>query len=216
VIINLVEDDKNIATILKTYLEKEKYTVFHFSSEKEALKHITPAPNLWILDVMLEDQLSGFHIYQAIKLQALAPTIFLSARDQEYDRIMGLEQGADDYITKPFSPRELVLKVNRLMARVYPKITELIIYGPYEINPQSRSVSLNGTPIELSAKEFELLIYLILHKGAALSRNDILDGVWEKNYFGSDRVVDDLLRRLRSRLPELKVSTVYGYGYRLE
>jgi len=215
-LIHLVEDDPNIAAILKTYLEKERYVVLHFSSEKEAMKHIVPAPQLWILDVMLENPMSGFRIYQAIKQQALVPTIFISARDQEYDRIMGLEQGADDYITKPFSPREVVLRVNKLMNRIYKPTQEVISYGPYTIDPLSRSVVSEGMNIELSTKEYDLLLYLLMRQKSALSRNDILDAVWEKNYFGSDRVVDDLMRRLRAHLPELKVITVYGYGYRLE
>jgi len=215
-LIHLVEDDPNIAAILKTYLEKERYVVLHFSSEKEAMKHIAPAPQLWILDVMLENPVSGFHIYQALKQQAPTPTIFISARDQEYDRIMGLEQGADDYITKPFSPREVVLRVNKLMNRIYPPQKEIISYGPYRVDPTSRSVLLDDQTIELSTKEYDLLLFLLMRQKSALSRNEILDAVWEKNYFGSDRVVDDLMRRLRAHLPALKVSTVYGYGYRLE
>lgn len=215
-LIHLVEDDINIASILKTYLENEKFTVIHYSSEKAAMQHITPAPHLWILDIMLEDALSGFHIFQAIKDKAPAPVIFLSARDQEYDKIMGLEQGADDYITKPFSPREVVLRVKRLLTRLYDKQPTVLSYGPYSVLPESRRVSTSHEEIILSTKEYDLLIFMLMHRKTALSRNDILSAVWEENYFGSDRVVDDLMRRLRARMPLLDVSTIYGYGYRLE
>jgi len=215
-LIYLVEDDSNIAAILRTYLEKEGYVVVHFPSEKDAMKNITPAPQLWLLDVMLENPLSGFRIYDAIKQQAPAPTIFLSARDQEYDRLMGLEQGADDYITKPFSPREVVLKVRKLLNRVYPSTQGVITYGIYTIDSRSRNVLSNDKNIPLSTKEYDLLLYLLMRRHSALSRDDILDAVWGKNYYGSDRVVDDLMRRLRAHLPELDIVTVYGYGYRLQ
>lgn len=215
-LIYLVEDDFNIASILKTYLENERYTVVHYSSERSALQHLSPAPHLWILDIMLEDALSGFHIAQAIKEKSPAPIIFLSARDQEYDKIMGLEQGADDYITKPFSPREVVLRVKRLFSRLYDKQPTLLQYGHYTITPEARRVMRDQEEIILSTKEYDLLVFMLMHRKTALSRNDILNAVWEENYFGSDRVVDDLMRRLRARMPELDVSTIYGYGYRLE
>lgn len=215
-LIHLVEDDINIASILKTYLENEKFTVVHYSSEKAAMQHLSPAPHLWILDIMLEDSLSGFHIFQAIKEKAPAPVIFLSARDQEYDKIMGLEQGADDYITKPFSPREVVLRVRRLLSRLYDKQPSTINYGVYSIAPDARRVMHGSEEIILSTKEYDLLMFMLMHRKTALSRNDILNAVWEENYFGSDRVVDDLMRRLRARMPDLEVSTIYGYGYRLE
>lgn len=215
-LIYLVEDDHNIASILKTYLENERYTVVHYSSEKAALQHLAPAPHLWILDIMLEDALSGFHIFQAIKETAPAPVIFLSARDQDYDKIMGLEQGADDYITKPFSPREVVLRVKRLFSRLYDKQATTLHYGHYTITPEARRVMHDHEEIILSTKEYDLLMFMLMHRKTALSRNDILNAVWEENYFGSDRVVDDLMRRLRARMPELDVSTIYGYGYRLE
>ncbi|MFW5913448.1 MAG: response regulator transcription factor [Bacillota bacterium] len=215
-VIYLVEDDVNIATILKSYLENEHYTVRHMESEAEAMKHVDYPPHLWILDIMLEKDTSGFRIYDAIKNTAPTPTIFISARDQDYDKVLGLEQGADDYITKPFSPREVVLRVKKLMNRIYGSKEETLTYKDYVITPDSRVVSKDNEKISLSTKEFDLLMYLIANRKMALSRDSILSAVWEENYFGSDRVVDDLVRRLRSRMPELDITTLYGYGYRLE
>lgn len=214
--IYLVEDDDNIATILKSYLENEHYSVLHMRSEAEALEKVDKPPHLWILDIMLEDDTSGFRIYDAIKNRAPTPTIFISARDKDYDKVLGLEQGADDYITKPFSPREVVLRVQKLMDRAYASQRKTVSYKDYEIEPDSRVVMKNGEQIALSTKEFDLLMYLIANRRMALSRDSILDAVWEENYFGSDRVVDDLVRRLRSRMPDLEITTLYGYGYRLE
>ncbi|MFP4078361.1 MAG: response regulator transcription factor [Candidatus Izemoplasmataceae bacterium] len=215
-VIYLVEDDINIATILKSYLENEHYTVRHIESEAEAMKYVDYPPHLWILDIMLEKDTSGFKIYDAIKNAAPTPTIFISARDQDYDKVLGLEQGADDYITKPFSPREVVLRVKKLMNRIYGSKEETLAYKDYIITPDSRVVSKNDEKISLSTKEFDLLMYLLANRKMALSRDSILSAVWEENYFGSDRVVDDLVRRLRSRMPDLDITTLYGYGYRLE
>ncbi|MFW5894314.1 MAG: response regulator transcription factor [Bacillota bacterium] len=215
-VIYLVEDDPNIATILKSYLENEHYTVKHMESEAEAMKHVESPPHLWILDIMLEKDTSGFKIYDAIKNAAPTPTIFISARDQDYDKVLGLEQGADDYITKPFSPREVVLRVKKLMNRIYDSKEESIQYKDYVIVPDSRVVTKDNEKLSLSTKEFDLLMYLITNRKMALSRDSILTAVWEENYFGSDRVVDDLVRRLRSRMPDLEITTLYGYGYRLE
>ncbi len=215
-IIYLVEDDENIAAILKSYLEKEHFTVHHIATEAEAMESVAAPPHLWILDIMLEHDTSGFKIYEAIKEKGPAPTIFISARDEDYDKVLGLEQGADDYITKPFSPREVVLRVKKIMNRVYKATNKTMTYKDYTILPRSRVVMRQNTHLTLSTKEFELLMYFLTNQQMALSRNNILNAVWDENYFGSDRVVDDLVRRLRSRMPNLEITTLYGYGYRLE
>ena len=138
----------------------------------------------------------------------------MSARDKEFDRIIGLEKGSDDYITKPFSPKELVLRVNNILRRVYKDDNRMLVDG-YEIDLDQRKVYLNGVEIELTTKEFDLLMLFSRNKQTAFSREQILARVWETNYFGSDRVVDDTLRRLRKKLPDLNIHTIYGYGYRL-
>ena len=142
------------------------------------------------------------------------PVIFMSARDQEFDRILGLEKGSDDYITKPFSPKELVLRVLNVMKRSYPDSKCIEVDG-YRIDEEKRIVMRGDKQIELTTKEFELMILFVEHRGIAFSREQILTQVWDDHYFGSDRVVDDTLRRLRKKCPDLNIHTIYGYGYRL-
>ena len=139
----------------------------------------------------------------------------MSARDKEFDRIIGLEKGSDDYITKPFSPKELVLRVNNIMRRTYKDETQKVMVDGYEIDETQRIVVENGVPIELTTKEFDLLMLFVNNRGTAFPRDQILENVWEENYFGSDRVVDDTLRRLRKKMPNLSIHTIYGFGYRL-
>ena len=171
--------------------------------------------HLWILDIMLKDK-SGFDLIDEVRAHNPdVPVIFMSARDKEFDRIIGLEKGSDDYITKPFSPKELVLRVNNVIRRTYRDEGMRIEVDGYEIDEQQRMVFAKDTQIELSTKEFELLMLFVNNRGTAFSREDILSRVWEENYYGSDRVVDDTLRRLRRKMPELSIRTIYGYGYRL-
>ena len=144
------------------------------------------------------------------------PIIFTSARDQDLDKILGLELGSDDYITKPYSPKELVLRVNNMIKRVYGNNSQkLINYNNYSIDTDKRKVTENDKEIKLTTLEFDLLLLFLNNKSKSFSRDEILDNVWGNNYFGSDRVVDDLVRRLRKKLPKLNLTAIYGYGYRL-
>ena len=138
----------------------------------------------------------------------------MSARDQEFDRIIGLEKGSDDYITKPFSPKELVLRVNNVLKRVYKEGFSILEIDGYVVDENQRKVFSNQLDLELTTKEFDLLILFVRNKGVAFSREQILNKVWETNYYGSDRVVDDTMRRLRKKCPNLTIATIYGYGYR--
>ncbi len=212
----VVEDEKDLNELVKRYLEKENYEVRSYLTYDQAAIHVGDDDvSLWILDIMLDDR-SGFDLIEAIKIQSPGvPVIFMSARDKEFDRIIGLEKGSDDYITKPFSPKELVLRVNNIMRRVYKdEITRINIDG-YEVDETQRKVFDNGDELELTTKEFDLLMLFIKNKGTAFSREQILTKVWETNYYGSDRVVDDTLRRLRRKMPNLSIHTIYGFGYRL-
>ena len=132
----------------------------------------------------------------------------------EFDRIIGLEKGSDDYITKPFSPKELVLRVNNIIKRVYKDDNKIMVDG-YEIDSNQRTVHFEGKQIDLTTKEFDLLMMFVNNRGKAFPREKILEQVWEENYFGSDRVVDDTLRRLRKKMPNLSIKTIYGFGYKL-
>ena len=212
----VVEDEKDLNELVKRYLEKENYEVRSYLTYDQAAMHVGDEDvSLWILDIMLDDR-SGFDLIEAIKIQSTGvPVIFMSARDKEFDRIIGLEKGSDDYITKPFSPKELVLRVNNIMRRVYKdEIMRMNVDG-YEVDEMQRKVFDSGNELELTTKEFELLMLFIKNKGTAFSREQILTKVWETNYYGSDRVVDDTLRRLRRKMPNLSIHTIYGFGYRL-
>lgn len=213
-IINVVEDEKDLNELVKRYLEKEGYTVNSYLTFDDAYSHIGDYADLWVLDIMLDDK-SGFDLIEEIKgRNANIPVIFMSARDKEFDRIIGLEKGSDDYITKPFSPKELVLRVNNIIKRVY-KDNDRIQIGGYEIDENQRIVFKNDVEIDLTTKEFDLLLLFVKNRGTAFLREQILEKVWDDNYFGSGRVVDDTLRRLRRKLPDINIQTIYGFGYRL-
>ena len=212
-----VEDEKDLSSLIKTYLEKAGYEVICFSKGKDAIDYIGGKVDLWILDIMLEDDVNGYGIIKEIREKDKnVPVIFTSARDQDLDKILGLELGSDDYITKPFSPKELVLRVGNIIKRVYSeKETEKIKYLSYDIDLGRRIVEKDNKEIKLTTLEFDLLLLFINNIGKSFSREEILSSVWGDDYFGSDRVVDDLVRRLRKKLKEINISTIYGYGYRL-
>ncbi len=213
--INIIDDEKNLNDLVRTYLEKEGYEVRSFYKYSDALAHVDDDVQLWLLDIML-DQNSGYELFSHIrKSKEKMPIIFMSARDQEFDRIFGLEQGSDDYITKPFNVKELVLRVNNLIKRSYDNPSIINIDG-YTIDGSKRRVFYNDEEVVLTTKEYELLIYFVTNRGMAISREQVLVNVWDENYFGSDRVVDDTLRRLRKKLPDINIRTMYGYGYRLD
>lgn len=215
-VICVVEDEKDLNNLVAQYLRKEGYEVRSYYTYEEASAHVKDDDvHLWILDIMLDDK-SGFDLIEEIRLQGPeTPVIFMSARDKEFDRIIGLEKGCDDYITKPFSPKEMVLRVNNIIKRAYKDDNNRIAVDGYELDEEQRKIYADNVEIELTTKEFDLLMMFIKNKGIAFSRDKILENVWDENYFGSDRVVDDTLRRLRKKLPNLNIHTIYGYGYRL-
>lgn len=214
-VINIVEDERDLNELVKSYLENAGYEVRSYFTYDEANAHVYDDDvHLWILDIMLDDK-SGFDLIERIKSHAQStPVIFMSARDKEFDRIIGLEKGSDDYITKPFSPKELVLRVNNIIKRAYNQDIQTEVDG-YIIDEKQRKASKDGYELELTTKEFDLLMMFVKNRGVAFTREQILVKVWETNYFGSDRVVDDTLRRLRKKMPGLNIQTIYGFGYRL-
>lgn len=222
--IYLAEDESNLNQVLTTYLEKEGWKVTSFLTGEEAKLAISKPPHLWILDIMLP-VVDGYQLINEIKTATPhVPVIFISARDKELDRVIGLEMGSDDYLVKPFLPRELVLRVHKLLKRVYLNpatpssdlpSNKQHIYETYLIDENKRTVSEHNTPLELTSKELDLLLIFIKNTAKAFSREELLNSVWGKDYFGTDRVVDDLVRRLRKKMPKLKIETIYGYGYRL-
>ena len=213
--INIIDDEKNLNDLVRTYLEKEGYIVYSFYTYDEALMHKNDDVHLWLIDIML-DRSSGFELFNEIKsIRPKMPIIFMSARDQEFDRIIGLEKGSDDYITKPFNIKEVILRINNLIKRSYDDPSKIKMDG-YDIDLEKRRVFCQNEEIVLTTKEYDLLVYFITNKGLAISREQVLNKVWDENHFGSDRVVDDTLRRLRKKMPEINVRTIYGFGYRLD
>ena len=212
----LVEDEINLNNLIKTYLEKSEYEVIQYFNGEDAKNNINLDAHLWILDIMLPDEISGYDIIKKIReVNDHMPVIFTSARDKELDKIIGLELGSDDYITKPYSPKELVLRVNNIIKRVYSQDLNKIKYENYLIDINKRIVTENNNEINLTTLEIDLLNMFITNKNKSFSRDDILNIIWGENYFGTDRVVDDLIRRLRKKMPNLNINTMYGYGYRL-
>jgi len=213
--IYLVEDDNNLNLVLTSYLKKEGWNVSSYLNGEKARQEISCPPDLWILDIMLPD-VDGYQLIREIKASSpLVPVIFISARDADIDRVIGLELGSDDYLPKPFLPRELVIRTRKLLERVYQNQSQPQTIPPYSIDEVSRKVMLNNEVIELTSKEFDLVIYFIKNQGQALTREQLLIHIWGDDYFGTDRVVDDLVRRLRKKMPDLRIETMYGYGYRM-
>ncbi|MDP0493258.1 MAG: response regulator transcription factor [Fusobacterium sp. JB021] len=214
----LVEDEKNLRDLLVSYLINEDYDVTAFEDGISAKEAIPLNPDLWVLDIMVPG-MNGYALIKEIKKNNLeTPVIFMSARSAELDRVIGLEMGSEDYLPKPFLPRELILRINRLLKidnKV--KIKSKVFIGS-SIFDRQRRVVLNEEKeeIPLTVKEYDFLEFLINNRGKAIERTTIIDNVWGINYFGSERVVDDTLRRLRKKIPDLPLETVYGYGYILK
>lgn len=218
--IALVEDEANLSSLVSKYILSEGYECVTFKTGEEAIKFINDKTiSLWVLDIMLPGVVSGYDILKQIRsVNTKIPVIFTSARDQDIDRVMGLELGSDDYLSKPYSIRELMLRIKNIITRTYGKednagnVEEI---NGYVVDFDKRIVTENGININLTSKEYDLLFFLLQNKTKAFSRDQILDQVWGSDYYGSDRVVDDLMRRLRQKMPNLSVETIYGFGYRL-
>ncbi|WP_156290249.1 response regulator transcription factor [Oceanobacillus salinisoli] len=219
--IGLVEDDSNIQNIVSAYLKKEGYKVEVMDSAEEAMSiwEQNP-PDMWILDIMLPG-MDGYEFCKKIRNESDVPIIIISAKDDEIDKILGLELGGDDYLTKPFSPRELVARVKRLFKRTSVtkkpsvadenrlKLDELLIYK------NERRVFWHGEEYEVTTKEFDMILLLTENANRAFSRDDLLVKIWGNDYFGSDRAVDDLIKRIRKKFNNIPIETVWGYGYRM-
>jgi DNA-binding response OmpR family regulator len=217
----LVEDDPNIADLVDLYLRNDGYRVYQANSGEAGLELVrTREPRLVILDVGLPGQIDGLGVCRELRSRSDVPIIMLTARDGEIDRVLGLEMGADDYVTKPFSPRELVARVKAILRRADGPTREqptVLIAGEIEVDLGRREARAAGTVVPLAAREFDLLAYLAENRGLALSRRQLLDGVWGVDWVGDERTVDVHVRQLRKKLGDgFPLSTVWGLGYRLD
>ncbi|MEM9466912.1 MAG: response regulator transcription factor [Actinomycetota bacterium] len=222
-VIVIVEDDPNIADLVELYLRRDGYRPYQAGTGERALEVIAERrPKLILLDVGLPGELDGLDVCRAVRADSDVPIVFLTARDDEVDRVLGLELGADDYVTKPFSPRELVARVKAILRRSDSSPStdrpEPIDLGwDLVVDPARREAALREEPVALATREFDLLHYLAEHRGLALSRRQLLDGVWGEGWIGDDRTVDVHVRQLRKKLGDaLHLETVWGVGYRLD
>ena len=215
----LIEDEIRIRFLLRDYFLKENFNIIEASDGDGGLKHFMSSNiDLVILDIMMP-KIDGITVLEMIRKVSTVPVILLTAKSQEEDKLFGYEMGADDYMTKPFSPKILIAKVKALLKRTSEKtFSSLEDYNGLTINKLSHEVKLDGEVINLSPKEFELLCYLSDNEGIALSRDTILDNVWGLDYYGDLRTVDTNIKRLREKLKDKAsyIITVRGSGYRFE
>ena len=219
----VVEDNPDISGLIRHALERAGHTVTLVASGRDALAQARRLdPQVILLDVMLPD-LDGFEVCRALRTDASTapiPILMLTARGEEADRVKGLELGADDYVTKPFSLRELTARVTALLRRAErPRpAARTFEYGGIHVDMDRHEVAVDGAPVQLTAKEFLLLTYLIEHRGRVLSRDVLLTDVWGYQYTGGTRTVDVHVRRLREKIPLLSraLSTVKQFGYKLD
>jgi DNA-binding response OmpR family regulator len=214
----VIEDDPHIADLVDLYLRRDGFRVLLARDGQAGLALTTQHdPCIVILDVGLPGRLDGFDVCREIRAKGSLPVLFLTARDDEVDRILGLELGADDYLVKPFSPRELVARVRAILRRtrgVAPP-QEIVAVGHLEVDLRRREARWAGTVVPLTTREFDLLAFLSTNVGLALSRQQLLDGVWGSDWYGDERTVDVHVAQLRKKLgAELPLATVWGVGYR--
>ena len=214
----LVEDDDAIADMLRSFFERDGYRFLHALTGEEAVERLRIRPvSAILLDLNLPG-IDGVETCRRIREFAKTPVIMLTARDSEIDKVLGLEMGADDYVTKPFSPRELLARVKAVLRRSEepPQRPRIIEVEGFEIDGGKRNVTTPaGSAVEPTAKEFDLLWFLAENTGLAMSRNQILEGVWGYEYFGETRTVDVHIRQLRRKIEGIPIETVWGVGYRL-
>ncbi len=215
----VIEDDSNIAELVDLYLRRDGFRVLVARDGETGLEIVRrERPRMVILDVGLPGERDGFEVCRTLRSEGSWPVMFLTARDDEIDRVLGLELGADDYLTKPFSPRELVARVRAVLRRSErPVPSEAVVtVGRISVDPSRREVQVNGRLVDLTTREFDLLHWMSERKGFVLSRQQLLDGVWGSGWIGDARTVDVHVAQLRRKLGgELPLSTVRGVGYRL-
>jgi DNA-binding response OmpR family regulator len=215
----IVEDDVAIADLLDLYLRQAGFRVLQAPTGERGLELVSQhSPALVVLDIGLPG-IDGLEVCRRLRSSSNVPVLFLTARDGEVDRITGLELGADDYVSKPFSPREIVARVKAILRRGAPQPTNSkvhIVGDGIAVDMTRREATVNGEPIALATREFDLLAYFAINSGTAMTRQQLLDGVWGIDFIGDDRTVDVHVRQLRKKLgDDLPLATVWGVGYRL-
>lgn len=223
-VILLVDDDPNISHLVQLYLEKEGYTVTLSSRGDEGLAAFRRMPpSLVLLDVMLPG-MDGWQVCRAIRQTSNIPIIMLTAKDETFDKVLGLELGADDYLTKPFEPKELIARIKAVLRRTQPgggEKTDVISFPALTVSLSQYEVHFQGSPVEMPPKELEVLYFLASHANMVFTREQLLEQVWGFDFFGDSRTVDVHIKRLREKLPGCEahgwqIRTVWGVGYKFE
>lgn len=215
----VVEDDQNIADLVDLYLRKNGYQTIRADNGEDGLAALSARrPELVLLDVGLPGEMDGFDVCRELRSRSDVPVIFMTARDDEVDRVMGLKFGADDYVVKPFSPRELVARVEAVLRRSAGRTdsTDPVQVGDVVVDLEAHEVRADGDPVELTRREYALLRTLAEHRGLTLSRRQLLDRAWGTDWIGDERTIDVHVRQLRAKLGRhVDLRTVRGVGYRL-
>ena len=215
----VVDDEARMRTLVKDFLTIKGYQVIEAGDGEEAVEIFFQQKDiaLILLDVMMP-KMDGWEVLKTIRLHSKVPIIMLTARGEERDELQGFDLGVDEYISKPFSPKILVARVEAILRRSNHVVGEVMNVGGIEINKAAHQVTIDGKPIELSYKEFELLTYFVENQGIALSREKILNNVWNYDYFGDARTIDTHVKKLRSKLGEKGdyIKTIWGMGYKFE
>ena len=216
----VVEDDRHIADLVEMYLRQDGFRVVQAADAERGLEAVrTQVPALVILDIGLPGPTDGLDLCRRLRAESDVAVLMLTARDDEIDRVLGLELGADDYVTKPFAPRELAARVKAILRRVDGPAREqpgVLTTGAVEVDVGRREARVEGRVVSLATREFELLHYLAANQGLALTRRQIIDGVWGAEWYGDERTVDVHVAQLRKKFGDLlPLATVWGVGYRL-
>lgn len=224
-LIYIVDDEQNILNLIKSYLRKEGYDVKVFADGKSAYESFnTMPPDMLIIDIMMPG-MDGYTLCREIRKTSEVPIIMVSAKDDEIDRVLGLELGSDDYISKPFSPRELVARVKTIFRRIKDETVDStptrkeIKCRDIIVLPDERRVMKDDMDIELTAKEYDLIVHLMINRNRVFTREQLINSIWGYDYMGETRAVDDLVKRIRKKLSKagsrLEITTVWGYGYKI-
>ena len=216
----VVDDEARMRKLIKDFLTVKGYTILEAEDGEKALEIFAENSskiNLILLDVMMP-KLDGWSVLRQIRQESKVPIIMLTARGEEQDELFGFELGVDEYISKPFSPKILAARVEAILKRVGGDKKEITDCGGIQIDKDGRTVSVDGKPIELSLREYELLVYLVENKNIALSRDKILNNVWNYDYYGDSRTIDSHVKKIRHKLGKKGkyIKTIRGVGYKFE
>ena len=216
----IVDDEFRMRKLIKDFLTQKGYTILEAGDGEEALQVFAENENkigLILLDVMMP-KLDGWSVLRQIRLNSKVPIIMLTARGEEQDELFGFELGVDEYISKPFSPKILVARVEAILKRVNGNAKELKDYDGIVIDPEGRTVTVDGKDVEMSLREYELLKYLVDNENIALSRDKILNNVWNYDYYGDSRTIDSHIKKIRHKIGKKGkyIQTIRGIGYKFE